>query len=107
MRERVSTFTAVASGGNGESYLVTRFPCRYDGDIGRAGRLRRPVGGEPASPATPSRRLMKRPTVQHGGAHMERDGCVTISRSGVYIYLHSPAIACQHRATFTSAIFSV
>ena len=38
------------------------------------------------SPVKSTRRLMKRPTAQHGGARMDRDGCVTISRTGVYIY---------------------
>ena len=41
---------------------------------------------EPTSPVTRTRQLMKRPTAQHGGARMERDGCVTISHTGVYIY---------------------
>ena len=34
-----------------------------------------------------TRRLVKRPTAQHGGARMERDGCVTISVALVFIFI--------------------
>ena len=41
---------------------------------------------EPASPVMCTRRLMKRPTEQHGGAREVRDNPKTVDRSGVYIY---------------------
>ena len=47
--------------------LYYHFPCWY-----RQSRLRLPVEWESASPAKTTRRLMERPTVQHGGTHMER-----------------------------------
>ena len=64
-------------------YILLAFPA----EIGRkpalparawepATRTRR---REPASPVTRTRRLIKRPTAQHGGARVERDRCVTIS----------------------------
>ena len=47
---------------------------------------------EPALPVTCTRRLMKRPTAQHGGARMERDIMVAvvlilIIRSTVCVYI--------------------
>ena len=74
----------------------------FPADIGRASfanpwdgsRLCQPLEWEPASPATPTRqlelatptcRLMKRPTVQHGGARMERDNRMGNSHTDVYI----------------------
>ena len=41
---------------------------------------------EPTSLVTRTRRLMKRLMAQHGGAHTKCDRCVTISRTGDYIY---------------------
>ena len=55
--------TLLISSLNHNSLLV--FPA----DIGRAGFA---GSWEPVSPATPTRQLLKRPTAQHGGTHMER-----------------------------------
>ena len=42
---------------------------------------------EPASPATPTRRLMKWPTAQHGGTHMERQYRKRDNQSDWCLYL--------------------
>ena len=49
-------------------------------DIGSAG-FAGPWEPAPTSPATPTRRLMKRPTAQHGGLRMERQQWMRDNRS--------------------------
>ena len=57
--------------------MNTSFPCRYRQKAGFAGPWEPATltrHREPASLVTRTRRVMKRPTAQHGGARIKRDG---------------------------------
>ena len=52
--------------------IITSFSCRYGQKASFTSSY--VVAGNAYKPASRTRRLTKRPTAQHGGARMERDG---------------------------------